>query len=336
MTRQVGILVYPHFQLLDMSGPADAFHMANRASGREIYSVNLISQEGGLVSSAVGISVSTEAYSPRRYDTFLIVGGDVPSTSFEQCDELIDVARIGASNARRTASVCTGAFVLAAAGLLDGRCATTHWKHAGQLQRAYPNVRVDSDRIFIKDGDIWTSAGVSAGLDLALAMVEEDVGADIARAAAQMLVVYHRRPGGQSQFSALLDMEPGSDRIRNVLTFIRENLTEPLSIDRLADVACLSPRQFGRAFLSETGETPAKAVERVRAEVARDRVENGSEPLEVIARNVGFVDPERMRRAFLRIFGHPPQSMRRMNSYDITANIQQKWRTPAQSVMTDA
>ncbi|WP_210421670.1 GlxA family transcriptional regulator [Tardiphaga sp. OK246] len=336
MTRQIGILVYPQFQLLDMSGPADAFHMANQASGRELYKVTLVSEKGGTVPSAVGVGVATDAYIPHRYDTFLVVGGSVPSTSFAQLDDLAEIAKIGAKRARRTASVCTGAFVLAAAGLLDGRSATTHWKHAAQLQRSYPKIKVDSDRIFIKDGDTWTSAGVSAGLDLALAMIEEDFGPDIARAAAQMLVVYHRRPGGQSQFSALLEMEPGSDRIRNVLTYIREHLTEPLSIDRLADVACLSPRQFGRAFLAETGETPAKAVERVRAEVARDRVENGSEPLEVIARNVGFIDPERMRRAFVRIFGHPPQSMRRMTAHDITGNITQKWRTPSQSIMTDA
>ncbi len=336
MTRQIGILVYPHFQLLDMSGPADAFQMANHASGRELYELNLVSQAGGLIKSAVGIEVATQAFVPRRYDTFLVVGGSVPSASFEHPAELVNLVRLSAKSSRRVASVCTGAFVLADAGLLDGRSATTHWRHAAQLQKKYPKVRVDSDRIFIKDGDTWTSAGISAGLDLALALIEEDVGPDIARAAAQMLVVYHRRPGGQSQFSALLDMEPGSDRIRNVLTYIREHLNEPLSLDKLAEVACLSPRQFGRAFLTETGETPAKAVERVRAEVARDRVENNSEPLEAIARKVGFIDPERMRRAFLRVFGYPPQSMRRMTANDISTNIPQRGKSLAHPSMTDA
>jgi transcriptional regulator GlxA family with amidase domain len=177
-------------------------------------------------------------------------------------------------------------------------------------------VKVEGDRIFTKDGPIWTSAGVTAGIDLALAMIEEDLGSSVSHATAQMLVVYHRRPGGQSQFSALADMEPESDRIRDVLTYIREHLTEPLSTEQLAAIACLSPRQFVRTFLAETGETPAKAVERLRVEVAKQRVESGGEPIEIIARTVGFSDPERMRRAFIRVTGHPPQTIRRMAGQD--------------------
>ena len=218
-----------------------------------------------------------------------------------------------AKGARRIASVCTGAFILAASGLLDGRCATTHWKHAARLQREYSRVKVDGDRIFTREGGIWTSAGVTTGIDMALAMIEEDHGADLSHAVAQMLVVYHRRPGGQSQFSAIADMGFESDRIRNVPTYTRTPAR--IIVDRASGtVACLSPRQFGRAFLAETGETPAKAVERLRVEVARQRVERGAEPIEIIAHKIGFTDPERMRRAFIRVLGHPPQSIRRMAS----------------------
>jgi transcriptional regulator GlxA family with amidase domain len=201
--------------------------------------------------------------------------------------------------------------VLAAAGLLDGRRATTHWRHAALLQRLYPKVRVESDRIFIDDGGLWTSAGITAGIDLALALIEADLGLEMARGVARDMVVYHRRAGGQAQFSTLLDLAPPSERMRRALAFAREHLHEPLGVERLADAACLSARQFGRTFLAETGQTPAKAVERLRAEAARLRVEAGREPLEAIAKAVGFADPERMRRAFLRVFGQPPQGLRR-------------------------
>ena len=225
---------------------------------------------------------------------------------------MVDFTRRAAVTARRVASVCTGAFILAAAGLLDGRAATTHWRHAAALQRHYPRVRVDGDRIFIRDGAVWTSAGITAGIDLALALIEADLGRDTARAAAGQLVVYHRRPGGQSQFSELLALDPPSDRIRQALGFARAHLHEPLPVERLASAACLSPRQFGRAFLAETGQTPAKAIERLRAEAARLRLESSQEPIELIARDVGFADPERMRRSFLRVFGQPPQALRRV------------------------
>jgi transcriptional regulator GlxA family with amidase domain len=163
----------------------------------------------------------------------------------------------------------------------------------------------------VRDGAIWSSAGVTAGIDLALALIEEDFGRDLSRAVAQELVVYHRRPGSQSQFSAMLALEPESDRVRRALGFARDHLGERLPVERLAEAAHLSPRQFGRAFRAETGETPAKAVERLRAEAARARIESGSDPVERIAESVGFSDPERMRRAFLRLFGQPPQALRR-------------------------
>jgi transcriptional regulator GlxA family with amidase domain len=184
------------------------------------------------------------------------------------------------------------------------------------LQNEYPEVQVESDRIFVKQGLIWTSAGVTAGIDLALALIEEDLGVEAAKAAAQELVVYYRRPGGQSQFSALLELESASQRVRRALTFARTRLGEVVSVEQMAKAASLSPRQFGRVFLAETGQTPAKAIERLRVEAARVRIEKTDEPIEAVAQTVGFADPERMRRAFARTFGHPPQALRRMARAD--------------------
>jgi transcriptional regulator GlxA family with amidase domain len=207
--------------------------------------------------------------------------------------------------------VCTGAFALAEAGLLDGRSATTHWAHARRLQERFPAIRVEEDRIFITDGNIWTSAGMSAAIDLTLALIEDDHGAALARSIARKLVVYHRRPGGQSQFSALLELEPRSDRVRRALIYARDHLRDPLPVEVLAEAANLSPRQFTRVFREETGQSPAKAVERLRLEAARVMMEDGCHPMEVVARETGFADRDRMRRAFLRAYGQPPQSLRR-------------------------
>jgi transcriptional regulator GlxA family with amidase domain len=212
---------------------------------------------------------------------------------------------------RRVAAPCTGAFILAEAGLLEGRRATTHWYFARDLQARFPQVKVEEDRIFIIDGPVWTSAGMSAGLDLALAMVEKDLGVEITRSVAKKMVVYHRRAGGQSQFSALLELAPKSDRIQSALAYARGNLSAPLSVEQLAEVAHLSPRQFSRAFRTETGQSPAKAVENLRVEAARLLMEQGRLPMAVVARESGFADRERMRRAFLRAFGQPPQVIRR-------------------------
>jgi transcriptional regulator GlxA family with amidase domain len=176
----------------------------------------------------------------------------------------------------------------------------------------YLEVKVDGDRIYTHDGSVWTSAGITAGIDLALALIEDDLGAEISAEVARMLVVYQRRSGGQSQFSNLLELDADSDRIKAALLFARENMADKLSVETLAKVAGLGARQFGRAFQTETGETPAKAIERMRAEVARIRIETTNDPVEEIAQEVGFSDPERMRRAFVRLFGHPPQGLRRV------------------------
>src|SRR5262249_27670884 len=189
---------------------------------------------------------------------------------------------------RRIGSTCTGAFNLAQAGILDGRRATTHWLYAERLRREYPEVDVEEDRIFLIDGHVWTSAGMTACIDLALALVEKDLGAEIALLVAKKMVVYHRRAGGQSQFSALLELQPRSDRIQTALTYAKEHLHNDLSVEELAEAAHLSPRQFSRAFREETGQTPAKAVENLRVEAARLMLESGRHPVEVVARDTGF------------------------------------------------
>jgi transcriptional regulator GlxA family with amidase domain len=212
---------------------------------------------------------------------------------------------------RRIAAICNGTFILAEAGLLDGRRATTHWRNARELQARFPNIKVEEDRIFIIDGAIWTSAGATAGIDLALAMVEKDFGADVARRVSKSLVVYHRRSGGQSQYSALLEIAPKSDRVQNALAYAKQHLASAISVEQLADAAHLSPRQFSRTFLAETGRSPAKAVEQLRVEAARLMMEQGRHSMDEVARETGFADRERMRRAFLRAFGQPPQTIRR-------------------------
>ena len=309
MVRDIGFVVFPGFQLLDLTGPLAVFEVPSML-GPSPYRLRLLSEHGGLVDSSLGIAMLTQPLGEPTFDTLMVVGGQGTWAAMER-PALLDFLRASASSCRRIASVCTGAFLLAAAGLLDGRRATTHWCNAAELQRSFPRVRVDEDRLFIQDGPLWTAAGVSAGIDLSLALLEEDLGLEVSRTTARALVVYHRRPGGQSQFSTLLELEPSSDRIRLALTFAREHLHEPLPVERLAQVACLSPRQFGRAFLAETGQTPAKAVEQLRAEAARVRIETSTEPIEHVAQAVGFSDPERMRRALLRVFGQPPQALRR-------------------------
>lgn len=311
MPRTIGFLVFPDFQILDLTGPLAVFELADREAGGGAYRLSVLSLSNGMVASSAGVEVATAPLAEARFDTLVIAGGQGTRRASSDLS-LLGALTAAAASCRRVASVCTGAFLLAAAGLLDGRRATTHWAAAAALQRVGRGVRVEPDRIFVRDGPVWTSAGVTAGIDLALALVEEDLGSAVSRAVAQDLVVYHRRPGGQTQFSALLALDAPSDRIRRTLAYAREHLAEPLGVERLAAVACLSPRQFGRAFRMETGQTPAKAIERLRAEAARPRIEDGREPIEQIARSVGFTDAERLRRTCLRLFGQPPQALRRV------------------------
>jgi transcriptional regulator GlxA family with amidase domain len=312
----VAFVVFDGFQSMSLAAMS-VFEYANFSAGEALYEVRVLSEDGRTLRASGGLSVGTEAFDGRVIDTVIVVGGDA---ILEQApDAVLDYLRVSVGTARRTASICSGAFVMAQAGLLEGRRATTHWAYARQLQERFPSIHVEADRIYVIDGSIWTSAGMTAGIDLALAMVEKDHGAELARSVAQKLVMYHRRAGGQSQHSALLELEPKSDRIQTVLGYAREHLAQALSVEQLADVARLSPRQFSRAFRAETGQSPAKAIENLRLEAARQMLERGRLTLDQIALETGFSDRRRMREAFLRVFGQPPQVIRRNARSDTAA-----------------
>lgn len=304
---RIGFVLPPRFQMMSFAA-LSAFELANVSAGETLYDIHLLSETGGAIPSSLGMAVETRPFADEAFDTLLVGGLLKPETSSAR---MIEFLRGAQARSRRMAAICTGAFIFAEAGLLDGRRATTHWAFARDLKARFPKVKVEEDRIFIIDGAVWTSAGMSAGIDLALGMVEKDFGAELARSVAQKLVVYHRRAGGQSQHSALLDMDAKSDRIQNALTYAKGNLRNPLTVEELADVAHLSPRQFSRAFRAETGQSPAKAVEHLRLEAARLMMEQSRHPIDVVATETGFADRERMRRAFLRAFGQPPQAIRR-------------------------
>jgi transcriptional regulator GlxA family with amidase domain len=304
--RQIGFILEDGFQVMGVAA-LSAFEFANETLGREAYRLTVMSEKGGTVRSSLGIGIETSPLGDSP-DTLMVLGELTPRPLSPALRDYIAEA---GRRSRRVAGVCTGAFALAEAGLLNGRSATTHWAHARALQERFPLIKVDDDRIFIADGNVWTSAGMSAAIDLTLALIEDDHGASLARGIARKLVVYHRRPGGQSQFSALLELEPRSDRVRRALIHAKEHLRDPLSVEELAEAASLSPRQFSRVFREETGQSPAKAVERLRLEAAKAMLEDGRHPMDVVARETGFADRDRMRRAFLRHFGQPPQSLRR-------------------------
>lgn len=310
MTRSVGLLIYPAFQLLDAAGPIAAFTAANRFAP-DAYKLSVVALKPGLVVSLSGAAMHAVGLPNVPLDTLVVVGGTYSRVPVH-CGQTKAWLMKAARRARRVTSICTGAFCLAEVGLLNGCRATTHWENCAELARRFPKVRVEPDRIFVQSGKVWTSAGVTAGIDLALALIGEDLGEDIARRTAQQLVVYHRRPGGQSQFSALIEVDRQDGRFAKLLDWMRSHLNEPLTVERLADRAAMSPRHFSRAFTAETGLTPAKAVERLRVEAARARVESSSDPIEHVSTAVGFTDPERMRRAFVRAFGQPPQALRRV------------------------
>jgi transcriptional regulator GlxA family with amidase domain len=306
--KTIGFYVSPGFQMLDLAGPAAAFEAANGEIGHPAYRVHIVAADEGTVTNSLGIATAAASLDDAVLDTLVVIGGRIdPLLSAGTLSRIVEAS----SRCRRVASVCTGAFILAAAGLLDERRATTHWRQAARLQREYPAIRVEADRIFCRDGNVWTSAGITAGIDLALALIEEDHGFTIAKAVAQHLVVYHRRHGGQSQFAASVDLAPKNDRIAAALGYARDHIAGELPVERLAEAAGMSLRQFSRIFRSQTGSTPARVVERLRADLARGRIETTAEPVERIAEAVGFGAAENMRRAFIRIYGRPPQSVRR-------------------------
>jgi len=303
--RTIGFIVHPGYSPMSVA-LTTAFEIANLHLGDRIYDVRMLSQKGGSVRTSLGFSIDTEPFAGEHLD-LLVVGGSMEDAT----PEVVSFVRTAPKFARRIAGPCVGALVLAEAGLLDGRRATTHWMYARDMAARYPSVKVEEDRIFIADGSIWTSAGMTAGLDLMLALIEEDLGTETARFVARKLVMYHRRTGGQSQYSALLELEPKSDRIQTALTYARRNLTNKLSVEELAEAAHLGPRQFSRTFLAETGQTPAKAVEHLRLEAARTMMEDTALNIDVVAQQTGFSDRDRMRRAFMRAYGQPPQVIRR-------------------------
>lgn len=305
--QRIGFIVYPSFQSIGLAA-VSVFEVANHVCGRTVYDIQMVSEDGGRVAASAAIAVDSVPFALDHFDTLIVCGGiEAPQAS----DKMKAFIGASAGQTRRMASMCTGAFILAQAGVLNGRRATTHWLMAQALRGHFPEVMVEEDRIFIIDGNVWTSAGMTAGVDMALAMVEKDLGADVARSIAQKMVLYHRRAGGQSQHSALLDIRPRSDRVQTALDFARRNLHTTLTVEQLADAAHLSLRKFNRSFLLETGMTPAKAVEKLRVEAAQLLLEQARHPLEIVARETGFVGRERMRRAFLRVLGLSPQDLKR-------------------------
>jgi len=306
--RRIGLVICPDFDFMGLA-VTSPFAVANKYASGSAYDVHLLSETGGLVRSGLGPDVSTERLDdPSSFDTILVAAGiGVPKPS----QDLLAYLQAASRSASRLAGLCLGAFILADAGLLSGRRATTHWHYAPQFRARYPDCNLDIDKIYVADGNIWTSAGMSAGIDLAVGMVDRDHGRELAQTVARGLVMERRRAGGQAQHSALLDFDAPSDRIQSVLAYARQHLRLPLTTEDLAAIACLSPRQFTRAFRVETGVSPAKAIEAMRVEAAKLMLKQSRLPIEEIAAAVGFANRERMRRAFLRVQGEVPRAIRR-------------------------
>ncbi|WFE34562.1 GlxA family transcriptional regulator [Micromonospora sp. WMMD975] len=300
------ILLFAGVQSLDVTGPLEVFAGAGSA-----YRVMTASTDGEVVRTSSGLTLTpdTDLSAVPPLDTVVVPGGE----GTRDIDPLIvEWLRAHASRARRVVSVCSGAFLLAEAGLLAGRRATSHWRVCGTLARRYPDVQVDPEPIFVRDGPIATSAGVTAGIDLALALVEEDLGRDVALAIARHLVMFLRRPANQTQLSAQLSAQVASrPGLREVQRWIADNPHADLRVPALARRASLSPRQFARAFTAEVGETPGRYVDGVRLETARRLLEESDDSIDRIAARCGYGTSEAMRRAFIRVLGIPPAEYRR-------------------------
>jgi transcriptional regulator GlxA family with amidase domain len=313
--RVIDVLTYPAMLLLDVAGPVQVFASANdlvvNAGGALPYRLRVVAQDGGWTTASSGVTLAAAPLTKgsEALDTLLIVGGPGAEAAAED-PALIDWVRRRAAQARRVASVCTGAFVLAAAGLLDGRRAATHWNYCTKLAQRFPAVHVEPDPIFICDGPVWTSAGVTAGIDLALALVEEDLGRSMALAVARYLVVFLKRPGGQAQFSTALALQAAEDKFGALHDWINGHLGDDLSLSALADQAGMSERSFSRHYAEATGQTPARTVERLRVEAARRLLSESRTPVKRIAQRCGFGSEETMRRSFLRLLSVTPQDYR--------------------------
>jgi transcriptional regulator GlxA family with amidase domain len=311
-TRQVLVLAVENCQSLDVFGPVEVFDHASREIPNA-YRVQVLSpaRDGTItLSSGARLAAAPLPDPPPRHDTLIIAGGEGAVAAVDN-HHIVDWIARASGRARRTTSVCTGAFLLAAAGLLDDRRATTHWAYCDQLAHAHARVHVEPDPVFIHDGDVWTSAGITAGIDLSLALVEDDLGPTVALAVARALVVFLKRPGGQSQFSrALSAQQAARPALRDLQAWIATHLEEDLSVARLADRALMSERSFARAFHREVGETPAAYVEALRIERARELLEDGAPSLEAVAHSTGFASAEVLRRAFHRRLGVSPADYR--------------------------
>jgi transcriptional regulator GlxA family with amidase domain len=317
--RRIAIAIYPGVSLLDLGGPLEAFRVASEfggARGRRInYQCSVVSSRGGPVLTADGVPLITESIRSldgSEIDT-LIVPGAFLVEDVTRDVELVNWVGKRAPKCRRVCSVCIGSFMLAAAGILNGRRAVTHWMHALLFAQRHPNVKVESDAIFVRDGCVWSSGGVTTGIDLTLALIEEDCGRATAIDVARMLVVYLKRPGGQSQYSALLaaQAESESDSFSELERWIAENLAADLKIESLAERAHMSPRNFARMYAQKRGRTPAKAVEAIRLDAARRRLEETDERIEAIAEECGYSSEEQMRATFLRVLKIPPREYRK-------------------------
>lgn len=308
-------MAFPAVQLLDVAGPLQVFASANERAARlglaRPYDVTIVGPAGEDVAASAGLVFPTRMLPDvdAPLDTLIVAGGQGVLRAAEDAELRAWVAG-RANTARRVASVCTGAFLLAAAGLLDGRRVVTHWEYCADLARQYPAVTVDPDPIFIHDGRLWTSAGVTAGIDLTLAMVQEDLGRAIALAVARHLVVFLKRPGGQAQFSTALTLQSSDDLFTGLQDWIRDNLAADLSLKRLAAAAGMSERTFQRRYTQATGLTPARSVEQLRVEAARQLVLETQLPIKRIAERCGFGTEETMRRSFRRVQGASPQDVR--------------------------
>ena len=313
--RAIDLLVFPAVQLLDVAGPVQVFASANdlvtEAGGAPPYLVKVVAHGGRSVTASSGVVLAAGPLTQPgdAVDTLLVAGGPGVDAAAEN-PVLVDWLRRRAAQARRVASVCTGAFLLAATGVLDGRRAATHWKYCTMLAQRFPLVRVEPDPIFLCDGPVWTSAGVTAGIDLALALVEEDLGSTVALAVARYLVVFLKRPGGQAQFSAALALQAADDKFGALHDWINGHLSDDLSLSVLAAQAGMSERSFSRHYAEATGQTPARAIERLRVEAARRLLSESRRPVKRIAQRCGFGSEETMRRSFLRLLAVTPQDYR--------------------------
>ena len=321
--RLIVVLAFERAQLLDLSGPVQTFASANEIvtefGGEPPYRIAVVSRRGGPVCTSSGLPLVTQpagrTIGAARIDTLIIPGGPGVHEALKDKRNIAWVQHQSAK-ARRVASVCTGAFLLAETGLLDGRRATTHWKSCGRLQERYPDVRVEHDPIYVNDGKIWSSAGVTAGIDLALALVEADLGRSIAMRVARQLVVFLNRPGGQSQFSAPLEAQAAAadgnapNHFAPLHGWIAGHLTGDLRVERLAEQAGMSARTFARIYAGTMGVTPARMVEKIRVEAVRRILEETDMPIKRIAAQCGFHQEERLRRAFARQVGTTPAEYR--------------------------